>query len=103
MDVLIRKDLWSKSVSTPYKTGCDLVGRVINTGDKVGDGIGVGDLVCALGLSIGGNAKYAVVPYTRVFVCPEDIHPTVMACLVRNYMAEYVSAQGRQPEDDCPS
>ncbi len=89
MDVFIRQDLWNNSVKTPYKTGCDLVGRVINVGIDADENIHVGDLVCSLGLSIGGNAKYAIIPSSRVFVCPEDIHPTITACLVRNYMAAY--------------
>jgi NADPH:quinone reductase-like Zn-dependent oxidoreductase len=89
MDVFIRQDLWNNSVKTPYKTGCDLVGRVINVGIDADESIHVGDLVCSLGLSIGGNAKYAIIPSSRVFVCPEDIHPSITACLVRNYMAAY--------------
>lgn len=68
--------------------GCDLVGRVINVGDKCED-VKIGDRVCAVGLAIGGNAKYAILPSSRVFCCPEDIHPTKVACLVRNYMAAY--------------
>ena len=89
MDVLIRSDLWATSVTTPYKTGCDLVGRVINRGDDADENIQIGDMVCALGLSIGGNAKYAIISSSRVFNCPEDIHPSVAACLLRNYMAAY--------------
>jgi len=89
MDVLIRRDQWHDSVTHPYKTGCDLVGRVINVGDRVEGNIQEGDLVCAMGLSIGGNAKYAIVPSSRIFSCPEDIDPSVIACLVRNYMAAY--------------
>lgn len=68
--------------------GCDLVGRIINVGSKVED-VKIGDRVCAVGLGIGGNAKYAILPESRVFCCPEDIHPTKVACLARNYMAAY--------------
>jgi NADPH:quinone reductase-like Zn-dependent oxidoreductase len=68
--------------------GCDLVGRVVNVGDRCDD-IKLGDRVCAVGLGIGGNAKYAILPSSRVFCCPEDIDPTVVACLARNYMAAY--------------
>jgi NADPH2:quinone reductase len=70
--------------------GCDLVGRVINVGTRCDD-IKVGDRVCAVGLAIGGNAKYAILPSSRVFCCPEDIHPTKVACLARNFMAAYQS------------
>lgn len=68
--------------------GSDLVGRVVNVGNKCED-IKVGDRVCALGLAIGGNAKYAILPASRVFFCPEDIPPTTVVCLVRNFMAAY--------------
>ncbi len=61
----------------------------MTVGDRVEENIQTGDLVCALGLSIGGNAKYAIVPSSRVFMCPEDIHPSIAACLLRNYMAAY--------------
>jgi NADPH:quinone reductase-like Zn-dependent oxidoreductase len=88
VDVLLRRDLWHQEIKHPCKMGCDLVGRVINVGDKCED-IKIGDRVCAVGLAIGGNAKYAILPSSRVFCCPEDIHPTKVACLVRNYMTAY--------------
>lgn len=68
--------------------GCDLVGRVVNVGNKCDD-IKLGDRVCSVGLAIGGNAKYAILPSSRVFCCPEDIEPRIVACLARNYMAAY--------------
>ena len=90
VDVMLRRDLWHQEIKHPCKLGCDLVGRVINVGTRCDD-IKVGDRVCAVGLAIGGNAKYAILPSSRVFCCPEDIHPTKVACLARNYMAAYQS------------
>ena len=90
VDVMLRRDLWHQEIKHPCKLGCDLVGRVINVGNRCDD-IKVGDRVCAVGLAIGGNAKYAILPSSRVFCCPEDIHPTKVACLARNYMAAYQS------------
>jgi NADPH:quinone reductase-like Zn-dependent oxidoreductase len=55
VDVLLRRDLWHQEIKHPCKMGCDLVGRVINVGDKCED-IKIGDRVCAVGLAIGGNA-----------------------------------------------
>ena len=87
---MLRRDLWHQEIKHPCKMGCDLVGRVVNVGDKCDD-IKIGDRVCAVGLAIGGNAKYAILPSSRAFCCPEDIHPTKVACLVRTYMAAYQS------------
>ena len=87
---MLRRDLWHQEIKHPCKMGCDLVGRVVNVGNKCDD-IKVGDRVCAVGLAIGGNAKYAILPSSRAFCCPEDIHPTQVACLARNYMAAYQS------------
>ena len=60
----------------------------MNVGDRCDD-IKLGDRVCSVGLAIGGNAKYAILPSSRVFCCPEDIEPTTVACIARNYMTAY--------------
>ena len=59
IDVFLRRDLWHQKIKKPCKMGCDLVGRVVNVGDRCDD-IKLGDRVCAVGLGIGGDRKSVV-------------------------------------------
>ena len=88
MDCFIRRNLWHQQVSTPYRLGCDLVGRVVYT-EPNNCGIEFGDRVCTIGLKVGGNSKYATVPCHKLIKCPTGIDGPVIACLLRTYMVAY--------------
>lgn len=88
MDCFLRRNLWHQQVSTPYRLGCDLVGRVVYT-EPNNCGIEIGDRVCTIGLKVGGNSKYATVPCHKLIKCPTGIDGPVIACLLRTYMVAY--------------
>jgi len=89
MDVLIRKNLLHRPVRAPFKMGCDLVGRIIKIGSDCGTEHEIGDKVCAIGLGIGGNSRYVTVSDSKLLPCADDIHPSKVACMIKNYVAAY--------------
>ena len=103
MDSEIRCGQFHCSVDPPYVTGCDLVGTVVScpAQDKEGEGeingkvtleestIRVGDRVCAVGLALGGNARYTSVLVSSLIRVPTDLDPWKVACLLRTYVTAY--------------
>ena len=92
MDCEIRRNVFHHTVSAPYITGCDVVGTVVETGNgnvEENHGIKVGDRVCAVGLRVGGNARFTVVRRSRLISVPRDLNCAQVACLLRTYMTAY--------------
>ena len=88
-DVLICQNLHHQPVKAPFKVGCDLVGVIIKIGSKCSTNFKIGDKVCAIGLGIGGNSRYVTLPHEQLLPSSSDIHPTIVACIIRTYTAAY--------------
>ena len=99
MDCEIRRNLFHRSMPTPFVTGCDLIGIVVRCPTEGDEGecntlrdnniIQVGDRVCAVGLDLGGNAQYVHVSPSHLFRVPSDLDAAQAACLPRTFAAAY--------------
>jgi len=90
LDCLIRKRLFYTNISLPYTPGCDLVGRVIQCGTGANEyDIREDDFVAAMGLNLGGNARYVSVPAHQLVKIPEDLDLIETVCMLRPYLTAY--------------
>uniref|UniRef100_A0A7R9X144 Enoyl reductase (ER) domain-containing protein n=1 Tax=Craspedostauros australis TaxID=1486917 RepID=A0A7R9X144_9STRA len=76
-------------VSLPNIPGQDVVGTVVQVGDKVID-FEVGEKVAAL-VRTGGNARYIVVPHSSLVKVPKGCDPAEAVCMVSTFMTAYQS------------
>eukprot|EP00566_Odontella_aurita_P014406 CAMPEP_0113537210 /NCGR_PEP_ID=MMETSP0015_2-20120614/6704_1 /TAXON_ID=2838 /ORGANISM="Odontella" /LENGTH=538 /DNA_ID=CAMNT_0000436689 /DNA_START=154 /DNA_END=1770 /DNA_ORIENTATION=+ /assembly_acc=CAM_ASM_000160 len=91
MDCEIRRNAFHHQIEAPYVPGCDMVGTVVQVGSKAirAYDYRVGDRVCALGLKLGGNARYTVVDGSQLIQVPKALDAAEVACLIRTYVTAF--------------
>lgn len=86
----------TKKNSLPITPGIDVVGRVYKTHENREQCL-IGQRVASLIYS-GGNARYAVIPESRLVPVPETVEASDAVCLVETYLKAFQTLQMGQPK-----